>query len=60
MCVHRDYTAGGNERGYSKRSTLLGPREDGKAPVVREIAMDVYTEGCMEAASMQEHPVRST
>ena len=29
-------------------------------PVVREVAMAMYSEGCMEATYTQEHPVRST
>jgi hypothetical protein len=57
---HRDYMAGGNECGYNERSTLLGPREEGREPVVREVAMAMYSEGCMEATYTQEHPVRST
>lgn len=60
MCVHRDYMTGGNERGYNKMSSLLGPKKDSRAPVVMEIAMAMYAEGCMEAAYIHEHPIGST
>lgn len=48
---------GGSELEYKKGSTLLGLRKEGRVPVVREGA--VYAEGWMQAAYMQEHPVRS-